>query len=83
VPLWFFGCSINFTGFFVFELGPPRFGGAIDWAMDANGRSGREGGKDDVRIGCGLGAEGECFRDDEGARGDETNDVERESNGEW
>ena len=56
----------------------------MDWAIDANGRSGRDGGKDGVRIGCGLKAGVECFRDEDCARGDGANGVERdESNGKW
>jgi hypothetical protein len=30
VPLWFLGGSINFTGFFAFNLGLPWLAGAID-----------------------------------------------------
>lgn len=54
----------------------PRLGGATD----ANGRSGGDEGNDGVRVSWGL----EAFsRVEDVARGEETNDVERESNGEW
>lgn len=68
-----------------FNVGLPRFGGAIDCAIDANGRSGRDGGNEGFRAGCGLevGIVIESLRDGDDARGDETKDVERgEFNGE-
>lgn len=76
------GGSINLTGFFPgeFEL---CFDEEIEPEIDANGRSGREGGNDGARTGCGLVTDVEFVRnDDDDARGDDTNADERESNGE-
>lgn len=44
-------------------------------AIDANGRSGRDGGNDGVRAGCGLDCM-ELFRDEDDASGEEINDFE-------
>ena len=72
------GGSIIFTGFFAFILKLPRIGGAIDWDMVANGRSGRDGGNEGVRAGSGRETGTVLFRDEEDARGEETKDVDRD-----
>jgi len=61
--------------------GLPRFGGAIDCAIDENGRSGRDGGMRGISSGCGLeaGIVIENLRDGDDARGDETKDVDEAS----
>jgi len=70
VSRWFSGGSINFTDFFACELG----------AIDSNGHNRRDRGNDGIRVGWGL--EVSSWVEDV-ARGEEINDVERESNGEW
>jgi len=66
------------TGFFAVIFLLAWFRGVIDWAMDAKGRGGRDGGNDGVRPGRGRETEIVCFRDEDDASGDDTNDVERD-----
>jgi hypothetical protein len=66
---------MSFTAPLPFEMELPWFEGAIDWAIDANGRRGRDGGNDGVRMGWNLEGWVEFLRVADDERGEGTNGV--------
>lgn len=68
---------MSLTGFLPCEGEPLCLDVVIEPAIDANGRNGRDEGNEGVRLGCGLAVDVELLRDDDDARGEDTNAEER------